>query len=75
MPLKGNRKGALSESLKKQGRWQSIDSLDFATDAPLMVYLESVPFALLLCRHVFTNGDGSQGFQYLVTPSPKSGPL
>lgn len=67
MPLKGNRKVALSESLKKQGRWQPICSLTFDKDAPLMVYLESVPFALLLYRQVFTNADGSQGVQYLVT--------
>lgn len=69
MPLKSNRKVALSEPLKKQGRWQRIDSLTFDTDAPPMVvvHLESVPFALLLYRQVFTNEDGSQGIQYLVT--------
>jgi hypothetical protein len=67
MPLKSNRKVALSESLKKQGKWQAISSLDFDTDAPMTVHLESVPFALLLFRHIFTHGDGSQGIQYLVT--------
>lgn len=67
MPLKSNRKVALSEALKKQGQWQRIDLLSLDTDAPMTVYLESVPFALLLHRHVFTNGDGSTGIQYLVT--------
>ena len=67
MPLKSNRKVALSESLKKQGKWQRIDSLTFDTDAPMTVYLESVPFALLLYRQVFTNDDGSTGILYLVT--------
>lgn len=67
MPLKSNRKVALSEPLKKQGKWQRIDSLIFETDAPVTVHLESVPFALVLYRQVFTNEDGSQGIQYLVT--------
>jgi hypothetical protein len=67
MPLKSNRKVALSESLKKQGKWQPICSLSFDTDAPMTIYLESVPFALLLYRQVFTNEGGSEGTQYLVT--------
>jgi len=67
MPIKSNRKVALSEELKEQGKWQPISSLSFDTDAPLTVHLESVPFALLLYRHVFANGDGSEGIQYLVT--------
>lgn len=67
MPLKSNRKVALSEPLRKQGKWQRIDSLTFDTDAPMTVYLESVPFALLLYRQIFTNEDGSQGILYLVT--------
>jgi hypothetical protein len=67
MPLKSNRKVALSPDLKKQGKWQTIAALPFAADAPLTVYLEGVPFALLLYRHLFTNEDGSQGVQYLVT--------
>jgi hypothetical protein len=67
MPLKSNRKVALSEALKKQGKWQRIDSLSFETDSPMTVHLESVPFALLLYRQVFANEDGSQGILYLVT--------
>jgi hypothetical protein len=34
---------------------------------PVTVYLESVPFALLLIKQVFTNEDGSTGTLYLVT--------
>jgi hypothetical protein len=67
MPLKSNRKAALSEDLRKCGKWVAIASLPFETDAPMTIYLESVPFALLLSRQVFTNEDGSQGVQYLVT--------
>jgi len=67
MPLKSNRKVALSESAKKQGQWMPIHSVTFDMDSPLTIYLESVPFALLLYRQVFTNEDGSTGIQYLVT--------
>lgn len=69
MPIKSNRKGALSDDLKKQGKWQPIASLSFDadTDVPMTIYLERVPFALLLHRQIFTNEDGSQGIQYLVT--------
>jgi hypothetical protein len=67
MPLKSNRKATLSEADKKQGKWQPLSSLPFDTDAPVTIHLESVPFALLLYRQVFTNDDGSQGIQYLVT--------
>ena len=34
---------------------------------PVTVYAEGVDFALLLIKQVFTNEDGSTGFQYLVT--------
>ncbi len=34
---------------------------------PVTVYLEGVPFALLLLKRVFTNEEGSTGIQYLVT--------
>jgi len=34
---------------------------------PVTVYLESVPFALLLLKQIFTNEDGSTGTLYLVT--------
>lgn len=67
MPIKSNRKVALSEDLKKQGKWVPISSVDFDTDVPMTIYLESVPFALLLHRQIFTNEDGSGGIQYLVT--------
>ena len=67
MPLKGNRKVALSEQTRKQGKWVPIHSVAFDTDNPVTIYLESVPFALLMYRQVFANEDGSTGIQYLVT--------
>jgi hypothetical protein len=67
LPLKGNRKVALSEEHKKRGQWTSLSSLCFDADAPLRLYLESVPFALLVSRQVFRNEDGSEGILYLCS--------
>jgi len=67
MALKKNRKVALSEIDKQHGRYQRIDQLSFPENAALKVYLEQVPFALLLVRQDFTNEDGSTGVRYLVS--------
>jgi hypothetical protein len=67
MPIKGNRKVALSVSAKQEGRYQRVDTLELETLMPVTVYLEEVPFALLLVKQVFTNEDGSTGILYLVT--------
>jgi hypothetical protein len=67
MPLKGNRKVALSVEAKQSGRYQRVDTLELEPMHPVIVYLEGVQFALLLIKQVFTNEDGSTGIQYLVT--------
>ena len=67
LPLKGNRKVALSQEDKQRGQWTSLSSLCFDADAPLTLYLESVPFALVVARQVFKNEDGSKGIVYLAT--------
>ncbi|HLO13200.1 MAG TPA: transposase [Anaerolineales bacterium] len=67
MPLKGNRKVALSVNAKQQGRYQRVDTLELEPMNPVTVYLEGAEFALLLIKQVFTNEDGSTGIQYLVT--------
>jgi len=67
MPLKGNRKVALSVDAKQSGRYQRVDTLELEPMHPVTVYLEGVEFALLLIKQVFTNEDGSTGIQYLVT--------
>jgi len=67
MPLKGNRKVALSKATKQSGRYQRVDTLELEPMQPVIVYLEGVEFALLLTKQVFTNEDGSTGIQYLVT--------
>lgn len=67
MPLKSNRKVALSLPAKRNGQWVRIDSLTLEANTPLEIYLESVDFPLVLIKQVFANEDGSVGIQYLVS--------
>jgi len=67
MPLKTNRKVALSLADKKQGCYVRVDGLDIEPDTLLTIYLDGVDFPLHLVKQVFTNGDGSVGILYLVT--------
>jgi hypothetical protein len=67
MPIKTNRKDALSLEDKKQGRYERVDALDIEPDTVLTIYLEGADFPLHLVKQVFTNGDGSAGILYLVT--------
>lgn len=67
MPLKCNRRVALSVPQKKRGRWVSLDSLDWDNDVVQALYLESVPFPIMVSRQVFKNGDGSQNILYLAS--------
>ena len=67
LPLKSNRRVALSEEDKKRGQWTTLSSLGFDTDAPLTLYLEGVPFPVRVSRQVFTNEDGSESILYLAS--------
>ena len=67
MPLKSNRNIALSGQDKQDGRFQAAHTLSLEHGRAREVYLEQVPFPLLLVKQVFTNKDGSHGVLYLVT--------
>jgi hypothetical protein len=67
MPLKSNRKLALSSSEKRQGRYVRVDSLTLEAGVVREIYLEGVDFPLALVKQVFANEDGSTGTQYLVS--------
>ena len=67
MPLKSNRKVALTLSDKKQGKYQAISTVAIEQNTAIKVYLEGVEFPLLLAKQIFTNKDGSMGTLYLVT--------
>ena len=67
MPLKANRKVAVSEQAKRDGQWVRIDSLTLEPNTTREIYLESVDFPLLLVKQVFANEDDSIGILYLVS--------
>ena len=66
-PLKTNRKVALSQADKQQGRYVRVDTLELEAQATREIYLEGVDFPLVLVKQVFTNEDGSVGTRYLVS--------
>jgi hypothetical protein len=67
MPLKENRKVALSLANKQQGQYQAVSQLDLPGGTTRQVWLEAVDFPVLLVKQVFTNEDGSMGVLYLVS--------
>lgn len=67
MPLKTNRKVALSLEDKRNGKYVKLADLSLEEGALLEIHLEGVDFPLLLTKQVFTNEDDSQGVLYLVT--------
>lgn len=67
MPLKSNRKVALSVEDKRAGKYQAVETVEIEEQTVREVHLEGVPFPLRLAKRVFTNEDGSQGVLYLVT--------
>lgn len=67
MPIKANRKLALSQDEKRCGQYVRVDTLELEPYTVREVYVEGVTFPLLLCKHVVVNGDGRTGVQYLVT--------
>ncbi len=66
VPLKKNRKVALSETAKNRGHYVPIGSLKLEPGARLRVYLRGIDFPVTLIKDIFINGDGSEGIQYLV---------
>ena len=65
MPLKSNRKVALSEQQLASGEFVSIEKLELGEG--VLVWLKDVDFPLRLVRQVFKNEDGSTGVLYLVS--------
>lgn len=67
MPLKENRKVALGETDNQRGPYAAVSRLDLPADTTRQVWLEGVPFPVLLLKQIFKNEDGSVGVRYLVT--------
>jgi DDE superfamily endonuclease len=67
MPLKSNRKVALSQAAKRRGQYQAVEALVLEAGSVQQIYVEEVSFPLLLTKQVFINEDRSTGTLYLVT--------
>src|SRR5215204_4352649 len=67
MPLKSNRKVALSAEDKRRGVYERVAGLQLEPNSTREVYLEQVEFPLLLVKQIFKNEDGTVGIVYLVS--------
>jgi DDE superfamily endonuclease len=67
MPLKSNRKVALTKEQKMSGQYVAVSNLELPADTTCEIWLEEVPFPLLSTKQLFINEDGSTGILYLVT--------
>jgi hypothetical protein len=67
LPLKSNRKVALSKHEKEQGQYQAVSSLALEQGQTYQVWVEQCSFPLLLTKLVFRNEDATEGTLYLVT--------
>jgi len=67
MPVKTNRKIALTYDDRREGRYVRADNAVSGTDTPIKIFLEDVDFPMLFVRQVFVNKDGSTGIPHLIT--------
>jgi len=67
VPIKSNRKLALSLEDKKQGKYIRVDTLPMEGNSVREIWLEGVDFPLVLVKQVFTNEDGSTGILYVIS--------
>jgi DDE superfamily endonuclease len=67
MPLKANRKVALSLEAKKRGDYEQVASVELEQGTVREIYLEQVEFPLVLVKQLFKNEDGTEGGLYLVS--------
>lgn len=65
--LKSNRKVALSEADKKQGKYLKVNELDFQSNPLHFVWLQGLDFPMLLIKQVFINKDRSTGELFLIS--------
>lgn len=67
MPLKANRKVALSLADKLAGKYSRVDALVCEPNTVQEIYLEGVEFPLLFTKQIFVNEDESRGVLYLLS--------
>jgi hypothetical protein len=67
MPIKTNRKIALSKKDKLNGKYVTVSQLELKENTIQEIYLEGVSFRLKMVKQVFKNEDGTEGVLYLVS--------
>jgi len=67
MPVKTNRKIAMTYDDRRHGRYVRTDKAVLMTDTPVEIFMEDIDFPMLMVKQVFANKDGSTGILYLVT--------
>ncbi len=67
MPVKTNRKTALTYDDRREGRYVRAYKAVSETDTPIKIFLEDADFPMLSVRQVFVNKDGSTGIPHLIT--------
>jgi len=67
MPIKTNRKIALSKRDKLNSKYVTVSELELKEGITYKIYLEAVEFQLILIKQIFKNDDSSQGVLYLVS--------
>ena len=67
IPLKDNRNVFLADPATKVGKPIKLSAIDFDSEGLRTLYLEKLPFPVLVLRQVFTNDDGSEAIAYLST--------
>jgi len=67
LPLKADRKVALSLEEKRRDQYVAVNTLEAPAGAHRQVWLEEVDFRLPLDKQVFTNENSSAGISCLVT--------
>lgn len=65
--VKCNRKAALNDNDRRQGRWTRIEELPIPEDTPVQIWLKDLEIPVVLVKQVFTNKDASTGVRYLVS--------
>ena len=67
MDIKSNRLCMFSTEDRNKGQWISLDKLPLQPEQPVKVWIKDLAIAVVLCKFVFTNKDGSTGEMYLVS--------
>lgn len=65
--IKGNRKVARSAEQKRRGSYCTVEALQIEANRAVRVYLEGVPFPLVLARYAFTDEDGAVRTLHLIS--------